>query len=570
MRLTKRTIVILIALVIVSLLGIIGLQLYLLKNAYDQKEEAFKQSVGSALAAVNDGLETGDAVSRIFAVGVPQEGKGQKRAFVSIQSERHDDSISTSMVMSGPDNVHQPPMKIVGNMLSYSVGSPQHVSIRVFDMLGREDTTMVDTFRQAGEFNVRLSSDKYSKGEYFYKYTADSSSFVVQVMQGTPGGVVRQGPGEHSEKVMREVVDQLISSGHPPIGKRIKPALLDSLVRINLKEAGIDLPYAYGVIGTKSDSLQMVSQQEYAGELRASEFHARLFPAEVFSPRNELALYFPGRTLFLLRSMAPLLGATALFMGGIIFTFVYTLKTIFKQKKLSDALIEFINNMTHEFKTPISTIALASEAIARPDILPDSEKVLRYNGIIHDENTRMKQQVDKILQMAVLEEGDFELNIVPVDVHEIIRKAVGNITLQVEQKSGTIVCKLPAELSAINADPVHLTNIIHNVLDNAIKYSLEAPRIEVSTRNDDGLLKISIRDEGIGMKEEDAKRAFDKYFRVSTGNQHDVKGFGLGLSYVKLIVEAQKGSVSLVSSPGKGTTFELAFPFMATDQERST
>jgi signal transduction histidine kinase len=567
MRLTKRTILILIALVIISLVGIIGLQLYLLKNAYEQKEEAFKQSVGSALAAVNDGLETGDAVSRIFAVGIPHEEKRQKRAFVSIQSERHDDSVSTKLVMGGPEDVHQPPMKIVGNMLSYSVGSPQHVSIHVFDMLGREDTTVVDTFQQAGEFNVRLSSDKYSKGEYFYKYTADSSSFVVQVMQGTPGGIVRQGPGEHREKVMRDVVDQLISSGHPSIEKRIKPALLDSLVRINLKEAGIDLPYAYGVIVAKTDSLQMVSQQEYAGEIHASEFRARLFPAEIFSTRNDLALYFPGRKLFLLRSMAPLVGATVLFMGGIIFAFVYTLKAIFKQKELSDALIEFINNMTHEFKTPISTIALASEAIARPDILPDGEKVLRYNGIIHDENTRMKQQVDKILQMAVLEEGDLELNIVPLDVHAVIRKAVENVTLQVEQKGGAIVCKLGAGSSLVNADLVHLANVVHNVLDNANKYSPEAPRIEVSTWNADGLLKIAIRDEGIGMKEEDAKRAFEKYFRVSTGNQHDVKGFGLGLSYVKLIVEAQKGSVSLASSPGRGTTVELAFPVVNTNGE---
>ena len=171
----------------------------------------------------------------------------------------------------------------------------------------------------------------------------------------------------------------------------------------------------------------------------------------------------------------------------------------------------------------------------------------------------MKQQVDKILQMAVLEEGDYELNIVPVAVHEVIHKAVENIALQVERKGGSITCKLQAESSVINADPVHLTNIIHNVLDNANKYSPEEPYIEVTTQNSDGVLKISIRDEGIGMKEEDARRAFEKYFRVSIGNRHDVKGFGLGLSYVKLMVEAHKGAVRFTSSLGKGTTVELTF-----------
>jgi two-component system phosphate regulon sensor histidine kinase PhoR len=245
------------------------------------------------------------------------------------------------------------------------------------------------------------------------------------------------------------------------------------------------------------------------------------------------------------------------------------MKTIVKQKRLSEALVEFINNMTHEFKTPISTIALASEAIARDDILPEREKVLRYNSIIHDENARLKQQVDKILQMAVLEEGDYELSIAPVDVHEVIRKAVGNIALQVEQKGGKIACQLEARSSVINADPVHLANIIHNILDNSNKYSPKRPHIEVSSRNTDGLLTVSIRDDGIGMKEEDAKRAFEKYFRVSSGNQHDVKGFGLGLSYVKLMVEVHKGMVSLTSSPGRGTTVDLTFPVAHTPAESS-
>lgn len=567
MRLNKRTISALILLVVISLLGIMGLQIYLLKSAYDQKEEAFKRSVAAVLAAVNDGLEAGEAVTRIFKVATRDRGDSS-RAYVTVESEAVNDSISTRMVVGGTPggrpSISRIPLRVSGNTLSYSVEAPQHVSIHVFDMLGRQDTTVVDTFRRPGEYNVQLNSDKYSKGEYFYKFTTDSASFVVQMMHGSPEGVINQEfRGDRREKVMRKMFDQIAIADHLPIEKRIPPALLDSLISINLKEARIDLPFVYGIIATKEDSVRLASSNDHAVDLRTSEFRARLFPVEFLATRNDLVLYFPDREMFLLRSMAPLIGTATVFMAGIVFAFAFTLRTIFRQKRLSDALIEFINNMTHEFKTPISTIALASEAIARPDILSDGDKVLRYNGIIHDENVRMKQQVEKILQMAVLEEGDYELNLTRLDAHEVIRNAVGNIALQVEQKGGSIACALHAVAFHLNADPVHLANIIHNVLDNANKYSPGVPCIEVSTVNKGEILRVLVRDNGIGMSEEDARKAFTKYFRVSTGNRHDVKGFGLGLSYVKLMVEAHKGTVSLSSIPGRGTTVELTFPVVS-------
>ena len=560
MRLRRRTILVLIGLVIVSVIGIISVQVYLLKNTYDQKEEAFRQSVGSVLAGVNDGLETRDVVSDIFAAGLPLPLQGPVPSVVSVHTKTGD-TTATRLLLNGTPHLPSLPLKIAGDTLSYSVTRPQRVSIHVFDMLGREDTTVVDTFRQRGVYHVKLSPDKYSRGEYFYTYLADSSSFIIQMAQGKQGGIfVRENSLRHKEKVVRDVVEQLVTARRPSLESRVKPGILDSLLRSGMKEAEIDLPFAFGVQGSRPDTLRFVSQQGFADELRTSEFRARLFPGDVFAARNDLVLFFPGRRLFLLRSMAPMLGATALFIGGIIFAFAYTMKTIFRQKKLSETLVEFINNMTHEFKTPISTIALASEAIARDDVLAEKERVLRYNGIIHDENVRMKQQVDKILQMAVLEEGDYELTMTPVDVHDVIRKAVENMALQVERKTGRITCRLEADSCIVMGDAVHLANIIHNVLDNANKYSREQPRIEVSTRNTGDMLAVAVRDEGIGMKEEDARRAFEKYFRVSTGNQHDVKGFGLGLSYVKLMMEVHKGTASIRSLPGKGTTVDLVFP----------
>ena len=570
MRLNRGSIGVMMTLITVSLAGITGLQMYLLKSAYDQKEEAFRQAVGTALATVNAGLETGEVVSRILAVGGPEPGGPRAGTFVSVQTEQRGDSLSTRLSVDGADRIRSLPLRVAGSSLSSSVGSPQPVAIRVFDVLGREDTTIVDTFRNAGVYMVNLNSNKYSRGDYFYRYTADSGSFVVQVSQGVTGGAIGQKPDGRSEKVVSEAVDRLFAK-RLPIEQRIKPGLLDSLVHITVTEAGIDLPCVYGILTAKPDSLHLVSQGGYEQELRSTGLRARLFPADFMVPKSELVLYFPGRSSFILRSMAPLVGATVLFMAGIVFAFTYSMRTILAQKRLSGSLVDFINNMTHEFKTPISTIALASEAIARPDILPDGDKVTRYNSIIQDENSRMKLQVNKILQMAVLEEGDYELNIVPVDIHEVIRKAVENIALQVDRKGGVITTQLQAESPVINADPVHLANIIHNILDNANKYSPGTPRIEVSTTHAGGFVHIRIRDQGIGMKDEDSRRAFEKYFRASKGNQHDVKGFGLGLSYVKMMVDAHHGHVNLTSTrlknPPKDKKARLSHELKAVEEK---
>jgi len=223
-------------------------------------------------------------------------------------------------------------------------------------------------------------------------------------------------------------------------------------------------------------------------------------------------------------------------------------------------MTEFINNMTHEFKTPISTVALASEAIMRDDVIRQKDKVDKYNRMIRDENQRMRRQVDRILQMAVLEEGDYELNLENIDIHEIITRASQNTALHVEHNGGEISHSLEARNSHVKADRVHLENIIHNLLDNAGKYSGDTPKIQISSFNTLGGIAISIKDHGIGMSEKDCRLAFEKYYRVYTGNVHNVKGFGLGLSYVKLMVTAMNGRVRLRSKLAEGTEVELFFP----------
>jgi two-component system phosphate regulon sensor histidine kinase PhoR len=258
--------------------------------------------------------------------------------------------------------------------------------------------------------------------------------------------------------------------------------------------------------------------------------------------------------------MVPMVLPTAFLMLIVVGCFIFTIRTILSQRRFATLLVDFINNMTHEFKTPIATIRLAAEAVARPDVIGDKDRVQQFNDMILGETQRMRNQTDKILQMAVLEEGDYELKLEAVDLHELIKSAVDTVVLHIENRNGTVECDLQAEQYTLTADPVHLGNVVYNLLDNASKYTPDSPRIRVSTRNDNGTLSLAITDNGIGMHQDDCKQAFDKYFRVSHGNVHDVKGFGLGLSYVKLMVEAHGGAVTIHSRPGEGTRVEAIFP----------
>jgi two-component system phosphate regulon sensor histidine kinase PhoR len=218
--------------------------------------------------------------------------------------------------------------------------------------------------------------------------------------------------------------------------------------------------------------------------------------------------------------------------------------------------------MTHELKTPVATISLASEMLQKDNIIENREKALRYDGIIYDENKRLGEQVEKVLQMAVLEKGDFKLKKNLVDLHSIIKQVTEKMMLQIESRNGKLQLYLNATDAVTRVDEVHFSNIISNLLDNAIKYSPENPDITISTLNEKNQIVIAVSDKGIGMSKDAQKRVFEKFYRVPTGNIHNVKGFGLGLSYVKIMTEAHGGSITLQSEPGKGSTFQIFLPLV--------
>ena len=240
--------------------------------------------------------------------------------------------------------------------------------------------------------------------------------------------------------------------------------------------------------------------------------------------------------------------------------FTYTLFVILKQKRLSEIQKDFINNMTHEFKTPLSTIAISTEVLKDPGIVKSPERLLNYATIIETENHRLRQQVERVLQMAKIESGDVALRKEPVDIHMLVREVVDKNSLMLNGRNGSINLVLNAEHFVAPMDRLHFTNVLFNLLDNAIKYCKQNPAITITTSNEGNLILIAVKDNGIGIQADQIKKIFHQFYRVPTGNLHDVKGFGLGLHYVKLMIQAHQGKISVESTPGVGSTFTISLP----------
>ena len=271
-------------------------------------------------------------------------------------------------------------------------------------------------------------------------------------------------------------------------------------------------------------------------------------------------IHFPNERTYLITRIWILLALSVVLIFAIIFSFTYVITTVFRQKKLSEIKNDFINNMTHEFKTPISTISLACQALGDKDIVKNQAVYETYVSIIDEENNRLSGMAERILQSARLQKGEINLKFEQINIHDILQDVIQKGQLQVAKKGGKITLELGANDHLIEADRVHITNIIFNLLDNAIKYTPWAPIIMIKTRNISQGILISIIDNGIGISKSNQKKVFDKLYRVPTGNVHNVKGFGLGLSYVKSVVEKHKGKITLDSELKKGSTFNIYLP----------
>lgn len=346
-----------------------------------------------------------------------------------------------------------------------------------------------------------------------------------------------------------------------PIQKRVEPHYIDSLIRLELAKKNIRLSYAFGIApkAPKTPNAQWIYASAPSVKKQVS-YATALFPNDLQASGQYLHILFPNQSDFIWQSMGLNLVGSALLLFIMIACFYIAVMTILKQKKLAEIKNDFINNMTHEFKTPISTISLATQLIQEEPQVAQNESISRYLGIIKDENMRLGQQVERVLQTAQMEREEIVLVKKQVDLHDLIRQVADMNGPLLEAHGGKLTLDLAAAESLISVDEVHITNVLNNLLDNAIKYSSAKPLIHIASYRDRAGLHISVADQGIGMAKEVLNAVFEPFYRVPTGNVHNVKGFGLGLSYVKKIVEAHGGEVHVTSKLGVGSTFECVLP----------
>lgn len=561
MKLKKTTVFFTIILLAFALLGIVLVQTYLLRHGVALETQIFHQNVNAALNSIVQKLETRETLRRVIRVSLTMQdsaGVGEKK----LKIESFDSLKSPSELLWMQDQMVNPKVMVDSNKVFIQIATPQDVKVRILDSLGHEMQNIVPRKKTSGNQGIVLEDSILLRGSYHLNVKTDSVSYLIHLIDGRMDRMVKDAP--YSRKrfaLVNKVIDDMTVLKPKPILERVSPAVLDSTIQVTLAEKGIRTPCYFGVLSSHKDSLLFASVEiQNQQTLFQSKFRTTLFPNDIFQSNDELILYFPNQTSYLFSRVWLMAISSLLFFSIIIFCLAYVLKMLFKQKLFSRLLTDFINNMTHEFKTPISTISLASETLANPAVLSDETKMVKYGKIIRDESSRMRQQVEKILQMAELEEGEFELNQTDVDMHRLLDRAIKNFGLKIEKQNGAITTNLEAENPIVQGDKIHLENVLHNLLDNAVKYCKTEPAIEISTKNEGPFLQIYVRDNGIGLTPEQQKRVFDKYYRVPTGNIHDVKGFGIGLSYVKLIVKAHGGSISLSSQPGEGTTFVIELP----------
>lgn len=344
--------------------------------------------------------------------------------------------------------------------------------------------------------------------------------------------------------------------------QKVDTVLLDSLLTSELKKQNIKAKHSYYLTLLFPGSAHHANlvNAEASSDSLGFAYKVNLSPSNRFVDPEYLIVRFPNQNKDVFKEMWPFVFTSIIVIVILIFSFYYIMANNLKQKKLSIIKNDFISNMTHEFKTPISTISLASEMLGDSSIAQTPEKQQRYLKMIRDENKRLSVLVESILQTSILDKGEFILKLSEVDIHDIINTAINNTQLLIDQRNGTIQTQLNATNFKLQADRVHLTNIIFNLIDNAIKYSKGVPEILISTHNTAEGIMIKVKDNGLGISKENQRKIFDKFYRVPTGNVHNVKGFGLGLSYVLAVVLKHNGTISVDSELGKGSTFNVHLP----------
>ena len=534
----------LIIMMLFSILGIIWVQIVWIRNAVGIRNENFNNAVIVSLNNAANAIES-----------------SRKMNFFN------------NFILSGPLSIKNPS----GDVTSYlSIGSYSSDA-------GNKFSVRITNQSVSGSFDT----GKVTMADKSFMFTGDTSivSDSVTSINGTPFELGKMSIGRRGDELntnsnavyirqnefldwvkkrtseFQNLSDQMISE----IYQWEKTLELDNkeieyTLKQSLSFAGIQTPYEYAIIkdGVVPDGTIKKSQKN---DFLNSNYMVRLFPDNILRQDLILSVIFPERANYVLGSMAWILGGSLLFSLFILATFALSLFFIIRQKKISEMKSDFINNMTHEFKTPIATISLAADTITNSKVINDEASIRHFISMIKKENSRMNKKVETILQIASLDKKEIEFTFENVSMHTIIEHAIETIDIQVQQRNGAINLNLDASKPVVYGDSEHLTNLVSNLLDNAIKYSPESPEITVKTKNSEKGIFLSVEDKGIGMTKVVQSKIFERFYRQSSGNVHDVKGFGLGLNYARAIIDAHRGTITVFSEPGKGSRFEIFLPY---------
>jgi signal transduction histidine kinase len=415
-----------------------------------------------------------------------------------------------------------------------------------------------------GDVTLKADADKIYKLQTEQSNIASSYNSMREELKGQY---------LYQKGIMDDVIINIMNkAADRPVEERADSTAVRTYLKRELENNGLDLPFDFAVVSRNGHVFYQTGGYDAVNtNVDKSMFVQPLFRNDPATKKNYLKVYFPSKDRYILSSLKFMI-PSFVFTFILLIVFLYTIIVAFRQKKLTEMKNDFINNMTHEFKTPISTISLAAQMLNDDSVRKSPNMLQHISGVINDETKRLRFQVEKVLQMSMFDKKKGTLRLQDVDANMLISNVVNTFRLKVEKYGGHISAGFNAEDAIVNVDEMHFTNVIFNLLDNAVKYRKEETPLEltVTTENLPGdKLKVVIADNGIGIKKEDLKRIFEKFFRVSTGNRHDVKGFGLGLAYVHKMITLMGGTINAESEHGKGTRFIIVLPLLSSEEAKN-
>jgi two-component system phosphate regulon sensor histidine kinase PhoR len=603
---TKRKIQIIVGLMCIALIGLIGLQWYWIREAIAIRNEQFNHKVSESVQEVVHRLEKQEMMYLLQQRIEREQQKSKLERITQLRNAPVRKAKPAAVQEASRETAARTPHNIEvfigpnGEEIHYRIateGVPTDVLSPNFRVMVDHQQKIMEEFFQAQQFGMagidefmrRRMEEEKGLGKVFNQMngqkdnTKKQSAATGNIQQPSYLKARKENQdkaalanaknlpltargGADKAEILREVMQDLLYTKRP-IQERVNRFLLDTLLKKEFEENGITLPYEFAVQGNNPGNLLFSTANLQPTDWQQKSYKASLFPNETTQGQNSLFVYFPDQQRHIMSGMGVMFGGSGVLILVVMICFYLAVTTILRQKKLSDIKNDFINNMTHEFKTPISTIALAAEMAqensAGGTASLNLPRLSRYLGIIREENRRLGTHVEKVLQMALLDKGEVKLKKTLVNMTDLTTNALNSLSVQIENQNGIVDLEFEAENEQVLGDEVHLANVLNNLIDNAIKYSPEQLHLTIRTSNTNNGLELAITDKGIGMKREQLHRIFDTFYRVPTGNVHDVKGFGLGLSYVKTMVEAHGGTVTADSKPGEGSTFIIWLPIAA-------